>query len=343
VKAAREHIKEGARPDPHAPTAGLGLVQIALDIGATKIAVTLIDHTGQAMVSRHSTRMLLRASSSPQVAIGQLIKDVCQERGVAPERVGSVVIGVPGVLDRRSGTVASCPNLPELDGKALGRGLSESLGVAVRVENDVNLIALGEATAGRGRGIADVACVFVGSGIGCGLILGGELYVGADGTAGEFGHTIVEPNGRLCTCGNRGCLEMYCSGKALSAWAAAVGLKSPQMSGRRGELYGAEGAVRAASLGDPSAQEVLNSAFTYLGLGVSNLVNIMNPRLVILGGGLMNGWPRGMDRVRDIVKARSRLIARDRVEIDGPVLGDGAFAIGAARLAADSNALNGAM
>jgi glucokinase len=256
--------------------------------------------------------------------------------------VGTVVIGIPGVIDRQSGTIASCPNLPELDGIALGPGLSEWLGVSVRIENDVNVIALGEATAGRGRGIANLACVFVGSGIGCGLILGGELYVGADGTAGEFGHTTAEVNGRQCTCGSKGCLEMYCSGKALSAWAAGAGLESADLTDGPDEFHGAEGTVRAARRGDRSAQLVLEDAFTYLGIGIANLVNIVNPRLVILGGGLITGWPSAIEQVGQIVKARSRLVARDRVEIDAPALGDEAFAIGAARLAAAGRAVEGA-
>ncbi len=340
--AAHENTGVGAPPGTGARLAGLRLAQIAVDVGATKIAVTLTDDMGKPTVFRRSTRTVLRSASSPEDAIGELIRDVCRERGLATEHLGSVVIGIPGVIDRQSGTIASCPNLPEMDGIALGPGLSEGLGLSVHIENDVNVIALGEATAGRGRGIADLACVFVGSGIGCGLILGSELYVGADGTAGEFGHTTVEVNGRQCTCGSRGCLEMYCSGKALSVWAAAAGLESADVAGWPGEFHGAEGTIRAARRGNRSAQLALEDAFMYLGLGIANLVNMMNPRLVILGGGLMTGWPSAIERVGQIVKARSRLVARDRVEIDAPLLGDEAFAIGAARLAAARQDAEGA-
>lgn len=340
--AARENTGVGAPADAGPRLAGLRLAQIAVDVGATKIAVTLTDDTGGSTAFRRSTRTVLRSAPSPEAAIGGLIKDVCRERGVDTARVGSVVVGIPGVIDRQSGTIASCPNLPELDGIALGPGLSEWLGLSVHIENDVNVIALGEATAGRGRGIADLACVFVGSGIGCGLILGGELYVGADGTAGEFGHTTVEVNGRQCTCGSKGCLEMYCSGKALSAWAAAVGLESADVTGWPDEFHGAEGTIRAARQGNQSAQLALEDAFMYLGVGIANLVNMVNPRLVILGGGLMTGWPSAIERVGQIVKARSRLVARDRVQIDAPALGDEAFAIGAARLAAAGRAVEGA-
>lgn len=241
--AARENIGVGAPAEAGPRLAGLRLAQIAVDVGATKIAVTLTDDPGGPTAFRRSTRTVLRSASSPEAAIGGLIQDVCRERGVATAHVGSVVVGIPGVIDRQSGTIASCPNLPELDGIALGPGLSEWLGMSVHIENDVNVIALGEATTGRGRGIADLACVFVGSGIGCGLILGGELYVGADGTAGEFGHTTVEVNGRQCTCGSQGCLEMYCSGKALSAWAAAVGLELADVTGWPDEFHGAESTI----------------------------------------------------------------------------------------------------
>lgn len=331
--AVQENTVTRTPADTGAQLPGFRLFRVAVDVGATKIAVTLTDDTGKPAVFRRSTRTVLRSAPSPEDAIGELVKDVCRRRGIAMEHVNSVMVGIPGVIDQLSGTIASCPNLPELDGIALGPGLSEWLGLSVHIENDVNVIALGEATAGRGRGIADLACVFVGSGIGCGLILGGELYVGADGTAGEFGHTIVEINGRPCTCGSRGCLEMYCSGKALSARAAALGLATPRVSGSHDRFHGAEGLIKAARQGDQTARRELDEAFTYLGIGILNLVNIVNPRLVLLGGGVVTGWPSAIDCVRDIVKAGSRLVARDRVEIDATALGDEAFAIGAARLA----------
>jgi glucokinase len=317
------------------------IAQIAVDIGGTKIAVTVTVDRAKPAVVRRSTRTVLRSAPSPEEGMSQLIRDALHAHGLTLEQVGSVVVGIPGVIDRHTGTIASCPNLPELDGRALGRRMSESLGLRVRVENDVNVTAVGEATAGRGQGIADVACILVGSGIGCGLILRGELYVGADGTAGEFGHTIVAADGRPCTCGSRGCLEMYCSGKALAARAEALGLDSAHSSKARGEFHGAEGLIEAARHGDQAARRELDEAFTYLGLGICNLVNIVNPRLVILGGGVMNGWPTAIDRVREIVKAGSRLVARDRVEIEATALGDEAFAIGAARLAAAWRTLDG--
>jgi glucokinase len=321
---------------------GLGRAQMAIDVGGTKMAITLSVDGARAAVLRRSTRSVLRLAASPEEAISELVRNVCRECDVALERVDSILVGIPGVIDRLTGLVASCPNLPELDGVILGPRMSDSLGLVVRVENDVNVTTVGEVVSGRGRGISDVACVLVGSGIGCGLVLGGELYVGADGTAGEFGHTIVEPNGRRCTCGACGCLEMYCSGKALSVRAVTVGLEPSQPSSSSRRFHGAEGLITAARQGNETACRELDEAFTYLGLGICNLVNVVNPRLVLLGGGVINAWPPAIDLVRDIVKAGSRLIARDRVEIEATTLGDEAFAIGAARLAEAGQALYGA-
>jgi len=308
---------------------------VAVDVGATKTAATLMHADGEVTRRWHRpTREVLDSASTPDSAIGQLVRDLCREGDLGLEGVHSVVVGIPGILDRRRGVVASCPNLPELDGTALAMQLSEQLHLSVQVENDVNIIALGEHWSGRARGIDEVACVMVGSGIGCGLVLGGDLYVGTDGTAGELGHTVVELNGRECTCGGCGCLEMYCSGKALARWATTAGLQTANPHPQRGEFHGAESVISAAKAGHQAARAALEDASTYLGVGIANLVNLLNPRLVLLGGGLMVGWPLAIERVREVVYARSRPVAREGVEIDTPTLGDDAFAFGSARLVA---------
>ncbi len=308
-------------------------VLLAIDIGATKTTLAWTTDVAHVLRRRRfSTRELLASYPDPAAAIARLIESARDEDHSESEQFDSVVVGIPGVIDRRAETVASCPNLPELDGVMLGPILAERLGVTVIIENDVNVAAIGEQSVGRGRGIDDVACIFVGSGVGCGLVLGGRLYLGADGTAGEFGHTVIEAHGRKCTCGGRGCLEMYCSGKALAGWAASAGLAPADPSRRADEFHGAEGVINAAHQGDPRAIAALDEAFASLGVGIVNLVNLVNPRLVLLGGGLMTGWPDGLGQVRDIVRTRSRLVARDRVEIDRTMLGGDAFAAGAARL-----------
>lgn len=310
------------------------MYRLGLDIGGTKTAIAIVDEQENL---RHRAKLpstqALQAVATPVGSLAASIRDFCWQNGVELTAVEGVGIGVPAVMDRLSQTIPSCPNLPILDGVPLGPNLTEELDVPVFVENDVNLIALGEHVKGRGIGISDLACVYVGSGIGCALILEGRLYPGADGAAGEFGHTVIEPEGRQCTCGGQGCLEMYCSGKALALQAASIlrqdeGENDPvAVSWAEAELV-----IGAAKAGQPVALEAVRTAFHYLGLGITNLANILNPRLVILGGGIVTGWPAGIDIVRETVQTRTRMVVRDRLVIDRPVLGEKAGLLGAAIL-----------
>jgi len=314
------------------------MYRLALDIGATKTAIGLIDEAGTIC---HRTKVPSFAALQGTTAVGDsLAESICAFLSETQIELGSIEgagVGFPGVMDSLSGKITSCPNLPILDGVPLGKELTRRLGLPVFVENDVNLIALGEHVAGRGSGIDDLAVIFVGSGIGCGLILDGKLYRGADGAAGEFGHTVIEPDGRECTCGGRGCLEMYCSGKALTLEAASilgqVGDEGVVVAEQTTPSWtGAERVIKAAKSGHPAALQAMRRAFYYLGLGITNLVDILNPRLIILGGGIVVGWPEGVDVVRDTVQARARMEARDHLVIERPILGEEAGLIGAAAL-----------
>ena len=306
-------------------------VVLAIDIGGTKIAIAAVDSSNvvQKWIKQPAVR-LADDPNGPTTALAEFISDFLEATGLSTAHIQGICVGVPGIFDTQTQQVASCPNLPVLDGVPLGLELADRLHLPVFVENDVNLIALGEHRWGRGRGIDDLACVFVGSGIGCALILGGQLYGGADGAAGEFGHTVIEPDGLSCTCGGRGCLEMYCSGKALSLQAPALNLPT---GGSAQDMDGpwtvAQQVIAAAHGGHPDAREVVETAFYYLGLGVTNLVNILNVRMVILGGGIIEGWPTGLDTVRAIVRERARLLIRDRVQIERPAMGNAASTAGA--------------
>ncbi len=250
--------------------------------------------------------------------------------------IQGIGIGVPAVLDSNTQEIVSCPNLPGLDRLPLGTLLSPKINLPVLVENDVNLIALGEHSFGRGKGIDNLACIYVGSGLGCGLILRGQLYTGADGAAAEFGHTIFDPEGKICGCGAQGCIEMYCSGRSLTLAAGEI-LGEIETGGENSDAdFGrwslAKKVIEAAHAGNSKAKDVLNKSFYHLGLSITNLVNILNPRLIILGGGIVSGWPDGLQIVRDTVKARARTVARDRLIIDFSLLGDKAGLYGATRL-----------
>jgi len=313
------------------------MIRIGIDIGATKTVIASFDKDGNLNLPHKvpSAKMLSEKGNAVD-SLQLFIDDYINQAGYDRNVIQGIGIGVPAVFDGITQEIVSCPNLPGLDRLPLGKLLSPKIKIPILVENDVNLIAVGEHSYGRGKGIDDLACIYVGSGLGCGLILKGELYTGADGAAGEFGHTIYDPDGRLCGCGARGCVEIYCSGRALTLDAAEVFSDFEMSKDVKDDSYGpwslAEKVIKAAQAGNSKATNALTKSFSILGLAITNLVNILNPRLIILGGGIITGWPEGLNIVREVVKIRARAVVRDRLVMDFPILGDQAGLYGASRL-----------
>lgn len=299
--------------------------RLGIDIGGTKIAIGLVDDDGEIVhQGKFATGETIRSYDEAVPGLGGLIRSFCEHLGLEAAQIRSIGIGIPGVIDYSVQTITSCPNLSALDNLALGPCLTEELKIPVWVENDVNLIALGEYHYGRGQGCSDAAYIFVGTGIGCGLILNKDLYAGSNGTAGEFGHMTIVPDGLQCGCGNRGCLEMYCSGKALTLKAQEAAVAHSRGWSSAYEL------IQAGREGDPVALPILEESFRYLGMGIANLVNLLNPAMVVLGGGILTGWPAGLQTVQDVLRSSLREIFWRHLQIEYPLLGEKAGLLGAA-------------
>jgi len=307
--------------------------RFAVDIGATRTMLALVEAFRPEIVAydRPLTEVLFTGQRPPSQALADAISEFLRRRRVEATELLGVGVGIPGVVDRTTGTVISCPNLPVLNGAALGAETSEELGAPVCPANNTNLIALGEHTAGLGQGVNDMAVVFVGSGVGCGLILNGQLYEGANGAAAELGHTIVAPNGLACSCGSHGCLEMYCSGKALTMVAEQM-FKPGDLYALGARFAGAQLLIEQARAGHAKALEALTTAFTYLAASLTSLVNLLNPRLVVLGGGICFAWPEGVDIVRQTVMREALPSARRDLRIEMSQLGNYAGVLGGAAL-----------
>jgi glucokinase len=308
-----------------------------MDIGGTKIAVGFLDENGKLQgFKKVNTAKIFALKEDAAEALQVFLADYIDEIGVSPDQVQGVGIGVPSVLDSHTQEVVSTPYIPKLNNYPLSLLLAPKLGLPVIVENDVNLIAVGEHLHGRGKGLTDVACVFVGTGLGCGLILNNHLYTGADGAAAEFGHLIYDHQGRLCGCGATGCFEAYCSGVGLTTDAKQIFSQAEIdaffAQGKKGQYALAELLIRSAREGHPQAKEAIDKAFFILGLAVTNLVNLINPQLVILGGGIVSGWPEALEIVRGVVQEKARSVTKNRVVIDYPILKDKAGLYGAASL-----------
>ena len=314
---------------------------IGVDIGGTKILAVVIDPGAGALETVVEVR---RPTPRGRDAVVQAIVDVVRSarteaRGVAVDAVG---VGLPGLIDR-DGVLRSGPNLPGVVDLDVDDTLADALDdLPVVVENDANCAAWAERERGACRGISDAILVTLGIGIGAGIIADGKLFRGAHGMAGEPGHMIVDPGGPRCPCGQRGCWERYASGSGLGFLAreAALAGRGDGLVARAGgdaEAVRGEHVTAAARSGDADALAVIDQFGWWVALGLANLVNVLDPEMVVIGGGLVSEADLLLEPTRrafaGLVLAASH---RPPVPIVAAEVGAGAGAVGAALLAAKS-------
>jgi glucokinase len=307
---------------------------IGVDVGGTKVAAGVVDSSGQVIAKlKRSTP----AASPPRTE--QAIGDVVTEL-LATYPVTAIGLGAAGFVDAERSTMLFAPNLAWRD-EPLKQRVEERVGRAVVVENDANASAWAEARFGAARGDRDVMLVAVGTGIGAAIIIGGELYRGRWGIAGEPGHVRVVPGGRLCGCGNRGCWEQYASGSALVAEAREFARRTPEGAIRLLQLGGGspEGIsgleiTRAAAEGDPAALRCFQTVGGWLGQGLADLAAILDPACFVIGGGVSEAGDLLLDPARAAFeRALTGRGHRPFAEIRVAELGENAGIVGAADLA----------
>ncbi|MCK4452575.1 MAG: ROK family protein [Anaerolineae bacterium] len=311
---------------------------IGIDLGGTKISTALADSAGT--IIAHDYRET-HATAGQKAVIERMLdsaRQVMAQAGVTQAQVTAVGIGAPGPLDIEAGVVVAPPNLPGWNRVPLKRLVEDELGIATFLENDANAAALGEFRFGAGRGAEHMIYVTVSTGIGGGLILDGELYHGASGMAGEIGHITIIPNGPRCGCGNRGCLEALASGTAIARQArerVARGVPTliADLAEGTPERITAKLVAEAASQGDVEAREILAEAMNYLGIGMANLVNLFNPQLIVIGGGLTNIGESLFGPVRRVIARRAFRTPAQAVQVVRAELSDNAGVLGAAAVA----------
>ena len=312
---------------------------VGVDLGGTKILAAVVDPEGR-IVARLKRKT--RAERGPETVIARLVETcrrVVRKAGLAWGEIDGVGVGAPGPMDPDSGVVYHPPNLPGWEEVPLGPRLAEALQLPVYLENDVNLGTLGEHALGAGRGSQDMVGIFVGTGVGGGVILGGRLRSGARHAAGEVGHMVVLAEGPVCGCGKRGCLESVASRTAIVRdirLGIAAGRQSliPQMTGGDPERLTSGVLARAWRRGDPLVREVMGRAQFYLGVGVASIVNLIDPEVIVFGGGVVEALgDEFLEPIR--VTARQYFIQQreaERVRIVTAALGDQAGVLGAAVL-----------
>ena len=312
---------------------------VGVDLGGTKIAVAVISEDGGRMAGFRSESTPVDAGPEGVVVeIGKLVDEAIQ-RARASEGDGIEIIGMgigaPGPLDTKSGVVLLTPNLGWKDMPLRDR-MKELTGLDAALDNDANCAVLGETWKGAARAGRIVIGVTIGTGIGGGIVVGGKLYHGASDVAGEFGHMTIDSTGRRCGCGNYGCLEAYASGPAIArraVEAVEAGTESALASHADGILDNvtAETVFRAAEAGDELAIEVVRETARFLGTGIANLVNALNPEMVVICGGVTRAGDALLNPLRTEVRKRAFKPAVDACRIVPGELKDTAGVYGAVR------------
>jgi glucokinase len=307
---------------------------LGVDLGGTKILTAVVDETGR-VAARVRAPTPQTGPAAVVEAIAASADRALAAAGVPRGALRAAGVGAPGPADPVTGTVFAPPNLPGWGDVPLADLLRARLEVPVAVENDANAAALGEHWLGAGRGVDDLLYITVGTGIGGGLILRGELYAGVSGTAGEVGHMVIVADGPRCACGRLGCLEAVASGRAIAREArAALDAGRPSvLAAVAADALDAQAVARAAAEGDPLAREVFARAARYLGLAVANLVHLLNPALVVVGGGVAQAGALLLAPVRRIVESEAFARPAAAVRIVPAALGPDAGALGAAAAA----------
>lgn len=308
----------------------------AVDLGGTNLRAANIDCEGRI---HERVRKPTRKSDKAEEVVSQIAAAVRECEASSIERgaqVQAVSVVVPGSVQVETGAVVNAPNLSCLQGYQLGPALERALTRSVLIENDANAAAMGEMWKGAARGYQTIICLTLGTGVGGGIILDGKLWRGPDGTAGELGHTSVEPFGNVkCKCGNIGCLEVYASGTAIVRMvreALAEHHESRLQSVPEDELT-AEKVYCAGVEGDKLALVVFRSVGVHLGIAMANLVNIFNPEMIVIGGGVSAAWDLFATDARAEVAKRAFLVPGIRCRIVRAECGDDAGLLGAAWLA----------
>jgi glucokinase len=307
-------------------------VVIGVDLGGTNTRTALVARNGDILEKQKEETL---ATEGHERVIAKLIRNIDRQRAKAGQygrEVAAVGVGAPGVIHEQTGVVVKSPNFPDWNDLPLKKTLERSLNLPVFIENDANAAALGEQWRGAAKNIRSMIFLTLGTGVGGGIVLDGRIWHGADGMAGEVGHMTIVPEGRKCGCGNSGCLEMYASSRGIVMTFKEMCAGKRLDADNRQELTSAR-IYQAARGGDTTARRVMQEMGRYLGIGIANLINIFNPEMVVIGGGVKDAWDLFIDATREEVRKRAFAYTAERTKIVPSLLGDDAGMVGAAAVA----------
>ena len=312
--------------------------RIGIAVGGTNVKIALVDDNGKIIYSNSVPTYAKMGYEYTVNNIKQAIKDLMKETNTTPSDIEGIGFDFPGQVDCKTGVVKLAPNIPGWVNVPIAQMIEDEFHIPTRIDNDVRCAALGELKFGAGRGCENFICITVGTGIGSGIVINGKVVRGATNAAGELGHIKLQMNGGpICGCGDTGCLEAFASGPAIVAMAQEY-IKGGKSTKFR-EMAAVEGGeitpymvAKAAEEGDPVAKRIFEIVGEYIGIGLTSVINLLNPERVIIGGGVAESGELLLGPIRKTIKERAMVVAGNAVEIVPAQLGNSAGVIGASML-----------
>lgn len=312
--------------------------RIGIDVGGTNVKIALVDDNGKIIYSNSVPTYAKMGYEYTVNNIKQAIKDLMKETNTTPSDIEGIGFDFPGQVDCKTGVVKLAPNIPGWVNVPIAQMIEDEFHIPTRIDNDVRCAALGELKFGAGRGCENFICITVGTGIGSGIVINGKVVRGATNAAGELGHIKLQMNGGpICGCGDTGCLEAFASGPAIVAMAQEY-IKGGKSTKFR-EMAAVEAGeitpymvAKAAEEGDPVAKRIFEIVGEYIGIGLTSVINLLNPERVIIGGGVAESGELLLGPIRKTIKERAMVVAGNAVEIVPAQLGNSAGVIGASML-----------
>ena len=306
---------------------------IGIDLGGTNTRIALINRKGEILSFEEFPTHSDQQGVSVVREVSVQINAILEKQKCPKENVEGIGLGCAGILSFQKGILYFSPNLPALSNLPIGKLLEKETGLKTFLENDANAAALGEHWLGAGNGINNIILVTLGTGIGSGILLNGEVWHGSNGFAGEFGHTTLFPDGIPCKCGKKGCVEVYCSAPAIVRFVRKQ-LEEGNNSSLRDEerILTSRIIFEHAANGDELALDVFRQAGTYLGIALSNVFNLLDLDMAILGGKVSEAGDCILQPVREEVKRMAISSPYYPPQVLKAKLGDNAGVLGAARL-----------
>lgn len=306
-------------------------VVLAVDLGGTNLRMAAVNAEGEILHRLKAATPQTRHAQDIVQAIVSAAAD-CR-RNVGQGEITAIAAAVPATVSAEKGIILKAPNVPALDGFRFAAAISSELNLPCILENDANAAAIGEQAFGAAKGFENAVAVTLGTGVGGGIIINGKILRGIDGTAGEIGHICIEPHGHPCGCGSRGCLEQYSSATAIVRLARELEIQYPNTILKNKQQLTSADVYEAGKEGDELALEVFRQMGAYLGIALADLVNVLNPEVIVIGGGAGAGWDLFIEHVREQIRQRAFREPAERVKIVRAKLGDDAGILGAAHLA----------